>query len=391
MWARLLATFGETWVLTRVWEREARERRDAEVRRLGLEGRLRFVDVDLPSWTRLWRRDASIDSNRFQRLEYLIWQSCAARHARELHRTVAFDLAWHLTWANMWGGSAASGLGIPLVLGPVGGAVQPPWRLVGDLGLRGAWFEVLRALWQRIVRYASLPARRAWNNASLVLVQNRETMDWLPVPIRSRSVMFPNVVLDHEAPPMQPRPHTPPTALYAGNLLPLKGVSLAIRTVDRLPDWRLIICGDGPDRDRLTRIARSLGVEDRVSFLGWRERDEVLRLMSEEADVFLFPSLHDEGSWVTAEALSIGLPVVCLDRGGPPALGGIPVRATGRLATVRRLARATRAARDLDLGPSDEFTFDAVQRRLGEILSQFGLLSGRGTGDSLDLAVRSDR
>jgi glycosyltransferase involved in cell wall biosynthesis len=48
--------------------------------------------------------------------------------------------------------------------------------------------------------------------------------------------------------------------------------------------------------------------------------------MREEADVLLFPSLHDEASWVVVEALSQGLPVLCLDHGGPPvvarAVGG---------------------------------------------------------------------
>ena len=34
-------------------------------------------------------------------------------------------------------------------------------------------------------------------------------------------------------------------------------------------------------------------------------------------DLFLFPSLHDSGGFVVLEALSLGLPVVCLDLGGP--------------------------------------------------------------------------
>ena len=113
----------------------------------------------------------------------------------------------------------------------------------------------------------------------------------------------------------------PPVALFAGRLLPWKGIPLALRAMAELPEWRLVIIGSGPDERRLRRFARRLGLEGRVEFRGWRSRQEVLRAMREEADVFLFPSLHDEAPFVVAEALASGLPVVCLDHGGPAAIG----------------------------------------------------------------------
>jgi glycosyltransferase involved in cell wall biosynthesis len=138
-----------------------------------------------------------------------------------------------------------------------------------------------------------------------------------------------------------------PTALYAGRLIPWKGVSLAIRAVALKQEWRLLICGDGPDTRRLQRLARELRVEDRVSFLGLIPRVEMLKLMSEQTDVFIFPSLHDEAPWVVAEAVTLGIPVVCLDLGGPPVLtesGGTAVPALG---TGPGLAK--RLAEELDL------------------------------------------
>jgi glycosyltransferase involved in cell wall biosynthesis len=87
-----------------------------------------------------------------------------------------------------------------------------------------------------------------------------------------------------------------------------------------------------------------LSVGDRVSFLGWQSPAALRRIMRDDADVLLFPSLHEDCSHAVAEAVSSGLPVICLDRGGPPVLAG-PVgthcRAEGTTReVVTRLSRA---------------------------------------------------
>jgi glycosyltransferase involved in cell wall biosynthesis len=372
MWARLLATFGETWVLTRTRPPEELARRQEALRELGIEDRLHFVDVDLPGWTRVWRVDRP-GRTRLQRLHYVVWHFVAFRRARMLQRSVGFDLGWHLTFANTLG-SLVAFLGIPFVLGPIGGAVQPPWRLVGELGLRGILFEAMRAAAQRVVRYANPWGSRTWARASLILVQNPETREWLPAEVRERAVVFPNAVLESFAEPDGLREHNPPRALFAGVLSPWKGASLAVRAVALLPHWRLLICGDGPDADRLESLVRRLGIADRVTFLGWQPRSELWRLMRDEADVFLFPSLHDEAGWVIVEARAAGLPVVCLDRGGPPVLGGHGVTATSRGDTVRALARVVNEIRGRPAVPPTDFTFEAKRVALAEILTRFGLM-----------------
>jgi glycosyltransferase involved in cell wall biosynthesis len=107
-------------------------------------------------------------------------------------------------------------------------------------------------------------------------------------------------------------------------------------------------------------------VDDRVAFLGWTTPNRVRELMREESDVFLFPSLHDEGGWVIAEALATGLPVVCLNRGGPPAIGGSGVPCKGVSQTVAAVAQAvvTAAGRATGGFPS----IDSSSVRLQSIL-----------------------
>jgi glycosyltransferase involved in cell wall biosynthesis len=249
---------------------------------------------------------------------------------------------------------------------------------VADIGLRGALFEVLRALAQRVSRHANPFGRRTWGRAVFILVQNPETRRWLPDAVRSRTFVLPNAVLESVDLPRPRQSNQPPRALFAGWLLPLKGVSLAIRTIALLSGWQLTVCGDGPDAGRLRSLAQQLGVADRVTFLGWQPRAEVMRLMH-ECDVFLFPSLHDEGSWVTAEALASGLPVVSLDRGGPPVLGAYGVRATSRRGTIQALARAARAVRGHHPIPPKHLAFDAKRAAVAEIIAKFNLLGLKAT------------
>jgi glycosyltransferase involved in cell wall biosynthesis len=107
--------------------------------------------------------------------------------------------------------------------------------------------------------------------------------------------------------------------VFAGRLLAWKGVAIALDALTMAPaaNWELHVYGDGRDRRRLERRAQRLGIEDRVRFLGRRARTEVLEALS-RADALLMPSIADAAGWIVAEAVSLGCPVVCLDRGGPP-------------------------------------------------------------------------
>jgi glycosyltransferase involved in cell wall biosynthesis len=361
MWARMLARHGDTWVITRSNNREPIE---AAIDEIPERSMLHFVYLDLPAWARFWKR-----GSRGLRLYYLLWQIAALRTARRLHEAERFDLVWHLTLANAWLGSSAALVGPRFVLGPVGGGVAPPWSLIWSTGVRSMISEVMRGAARAAGRYLNPLARLAWGRADVVLVQNPETVAWLPRRHRARARVFPHVVfsggaLDAGSPPGE----RPRTALFVGRLLAWKGADLAIEAVRKTSDWRLVIYGEGPDERRLRRIVIEADLIDRVEFRGWVPRPEVLRSMRTEAGVFLFPSLHDEAGWVLVEALAARLPAVCLDNGGPPFLSNgfaVVVPTTGGRETVTSLlAGALERARALSMeGALDLADSYAIDRR----------------------------
>jgi glycosyltransferase involved in cell wall biosynthesis len=366
-WARMLAGLGDTWVVTRANNRASIE---AGLPGLPERDRLHFVYVDLPERARRWKK-----GRRGIHLYYLLWQLAALRAARRLQAEQPFDLVWHLTLANVWLGSVAPLVGPPAVFGPVGGGARVPWPLLPTLGLRGVATEAVRTSVELGARYANPLARVAWRRSRLVLVQNPETRRWLPRRHRSRAELLPNVVLDLPASPRRRDRPGPPTAAYAGDLLPLKGIALALRTLARLPDWRLLVAGAGPDEERLRRLARQLGLDGRVQFLGWVPRERLLSLLHDQVDVFLFPSLRDQAPWAVAEARALGLPVVCLGVGGPPLLGGQAVPPSSPERTVRGLAAALQAAVAGPPPPPPAFDPASRQRLVLELLARNGLVA----------------
>ena len=103
----------------------------------------------------------------------------------------------------------------------------------------------------------------------------------------------------------------------------------------------LKIVGSGPELNFLRDLAKRKGVSDRVVFIDWIERKDLLKLYK-TSSLFLFPS-HEGAGMVVAEAMSFGLPVVCLDNSGPGEFvdeaSGIAIKESSYDETVSELSK----------------------------------------------------
>jgi glycosyltransferase involved in cell wall biosynthesis len=104
-----------------------------------------------------------------------------------------------------------------------------------------------------------------------------------------------------------------PIILSVGNLIPIKGHELLVRSVaslaDEFPSLTLEIIGDGPERSRLQALARQLQIGGRVRFLGRRSRQQVAESMR-RCTLFALPSRFEGLGCVYLEAMSTGKPVI---------------------------------------------------------------------------------
>ena len=313
-WALEIARLGhEVHILTR-----ANNVNPIECGLAELDGlRLKVHGYDLPRWARWWKKGM-----RGVRLYYVLWQWGAYRHAKKLHSTLRFDLVHHITFAVFRHPSFMGRLAIPFVFGPIGGGESTPPGLLRSLPWRGRVVEQLRSIANRIASFDPL-LRATFRQSSLILYKTPETLEQIPGRFRNKSICVHDVAADSNGLARTPAPGGSPRFLFAGRLLYWKGIHLALRALaelrHHLPGATLTIVGDGRDRAWLQSLARDLGVEQAVEWRGWLPRSQVLGIYSTHA-AFLFPSLHDSGGTVVMEAMSQGLPVICLDLGGPGAI-----------------------------------------------------------------------
>ena len=118
-----------------------------------------------------------------------------------------------------------------------------------------------------------------------------------------------------------------PTVLHVARLVEFKGTQYLIRAfaaqARMRTETRLVIIGDGPLKRRLRALARSLGLGERVSFLGARPHAEV-RAWMRKAALLVLPSVRTITGRVEAlgqvllEAAASGVPVIGSREGGIP-------------------------------------------------------------------------
>lgn len=81
------------------------------------------------------------------------------------------------------------------------------------------------------------------------------------------------------------------------------------------PKLRLVLIGDGLDREKLVKYTNKLGISDRVTFIGSLPYEEIPAYLK-AADLFGFASTAETQGLVTMEAVAAGLPVVAVDAVG---------------------------------------------------------------------------
>lgn len=114
-------------------------------------------------------------------------------------------------------------------------------------------------------------------------------------------------------------PSSPPTFLTVGRLAPQKGLNVLIHALSRLgaslAPGQFRIAGDGPERRKLQAMARDMGVDHAITWLGELSPDAVAAEL-DSADIFLLPSLYEGMSNAGLEAMERGRAMLLTRCGG---------------------------------------------------------------------------
>ncbi|HPA70956.1 MAG TPA: glycosyltransferase family 4 protein [Spirochaetota bacterium] len=201
---------------------------------------------------------------------------------------------------------------IPNVLYIHGADVYDPTRLDKTPAGRGLLSRLLRASAKLQNRFARAVACQSSNTRENIETYIKPSKQVTVIPLPFQRPEHPET--SRKALKLDPKKYY---LLSAGRVVKRKGYDHLIRALRSLhKNIQLLILGDGPELPALKELASSLGVDDRVRFLGYIASDEEKFRYYGACDLYVLSSLHEGMGIVVQEAMEFGMPVVATNHGG---------------------------------------------------------------------------
>lgn len=277
---------------------------------------MNFLYFDLPYWMRFWKK-----GSRGALLYYYLWQRGIVSFIKK--QKVNFDIAHNVNFHNDWTPSFLWKLKKPLVWGPVGHHPLIPKQYLKDYSQK--YFLKDRLTWM-VKNYfwkLSPSLKKTVQHSNHIWCMNSGVPDKLKVK-KDQYSLYPSVASEDFYQKDEVAIKSDFAIISVGRFVPLKGFDLTIRSfiqfISRLSEeekteCKLILVGTGEQKQFYKDLIQQNNAENYIEIIEWIDRRELMK-MYEKASVFLFPS-HEGAGMVVPEALSFGLPVVCLQNEGP--------------------------------------------------------------------------
>ena len=339
-WVLEMSKHFELWVLTRESNRGTIEPWIAEHPEFS---GIHFLYFDLPKWARFWKKGL-----RGVRTYYNIWQACTNRIVKRTMRENGIKVFHHLTYGNVLWKVSSYGRKQFFVWGPVGGLETIPAEYSTHYAGKSRLIE-----WVRRMAVKMLPLnfgfKKRCKKADLMLCKTEITRDLIPAKYRNKAVLFTDVAVEKQPTiaNADSKANSAVKFITVGRLDAWRGFDLVIESFARVAKenkkLHLSIVGKGADKQRLKGIAKSLGVQEQVTFTGNVPMDEYYRLLA-ESDVVVNASLKEGAVTVSFDSMAMGKPLICLDTTGYTRYFSndyaIVIPRTGREEVINNLAAA---------------------------------------------------
>lgn len=251
---------------------------------------------------------------------YRTWHKKAYELGKKLHDEIRFDVVHQLNMVGFREPGYLWKINAPFVWGPIGGMSILPWRFLRELGLYGFFYHLGKNCFNltqmKLMRRPRLAAARA----KALIAATPDTQ----VAIKRMWDKDSDVICEIGPPEKLATKHSVRKTdgqlrlVWCGLHVPRKALNLLLESLPLVSDdvdWHLDVIGQGPRTKAWKGLAAKLNIAERCDFHGWVSREESVAIM-ERGHVFVITSLADLTSTVTLEAISQGLPVICLDHCG---------------------------------------------------------------------------
>lgn len=251
---------------------------------------------------------------------YFIWQLGIIPIIRKLIKTHTFDYSIHITFGSIWMPTFLPFFNVPFIWGPVGGGDGEPQSFIKILPYKQRVIQWIRLLMKKTAFLNPFILISSFR-AKSILLRSKDSINILPKNCRSKaSVIIESAIEPHifNFTENKLRSNGKIHLISTGRLMPSKNIICAVRSLMFVPDHYNIsytIIGSGSEKNKIENEIQKYNQQNRIRIISEIPRIEVLNALS-QADIFLFPSLREGGSWALMEAMTIGLPVICLKWSG---------------------------------------------------------------------------
>jgi len=256
---------------------------------------------------------------------YGAWTKKSLVRAREVLGTAKFDVVHHATFSTCRVACPLWQLGLPTVIGPVGGGESTPWISMGSMSWPQRMYEAGRAAANAMLPF-SPSLRQAAKHAGVFLASNQPTREMLlrlgalPENIMTLPVVF---FSDEQLRGFAAKRKTehPRLQLFASGILEgRKGIALVLQAMSmakrRGLACEMTIPSQGPELGHLRRLAVELGLGQDVHFPDTLSREDYWAKLR-DSDVYAMPSLRDNCPATLLEAMLCGCAPIVADCNGP--------------------------------------------------------------------------
>lgn len=318
-WVCELDKYHHLWVLTsEVYEKDIEDYKNKNPDALL---NTEFIYVRVPQIISFWHK-----GYRGERIYYILWQKAALKVAKKLKTKVNFDLVHHITYVTCVLPTYMHKLGLPFLYGPVSGGENIPTIINYPLNRKNSIIETIRKIIQVYFR-ATPNFKKTMEKANLILATTGETKNYIPKKYQQKVQIFQSIVLDENF--LNPDPNLKKEnraickILIAGRMIYWKGFDLAIKSsmlaLEKGCHAEITILGDTEDGSiPYKEYLKSLCINhtEHIKFISKVEYSK-MKDFYDEFDLLLNCSLRDSGCYVVMEGMGRGLPVICVDTGGP--------------------------------------------------------------------------
>lgn len=249
---------------------------------------------------------------------YKGWQKEAYKLAVQLHRKEFFDLTHQLNMVGFREPGYLWNMDVPFVWGPIGGMEISSWKFLPSIGVKGMIHFAARNMINEFQKRFAIRPKKAANRSNSILIaatsdNQKEILKYWK--IESEVICEVGQIENLKIKP-KARKSGPLKIIWSGIHEPRKNLILLLKSLKKVNiEWELHILGVGPETKKWQNASVNLEISEKCIWYGWVPRETVFDILR-KGHIFCLTSIHDLTSTVLLEALSFGLPVICLDHCG---------------------------------------------------------------------------